>query len=81
MINFRDPVTGWSQHMEVNLVDQAGRSMEAEGVAVSHMCEHGNGSNALMRWEYEGKTGWGEDQDSWRIEHFHRMLEALRAGR
>ena len=80
MKNWRDPATGWSQHMEARLVDQTGRTMEAEGVAVSHMCEHGMGSNALMRWDYDGKTGWGEDQDGWRLEHFSRMLGALRYG-
>ena len=81
MKNYRDHKTGWSQHMEVMLVDREGRSMEAEGFAVSHMCEHGSGANALMRWEYDGKTGWGEDQDGWRIGHFTEMLEALRATR
>lgn len=79
MKNYRHPVTGWSDHMEVRLVDLSGRTMEAEGFAVSHMCEHGAGSNALMRWEYDGKIGWGEDQDGWRLDHFRRMRHALRA--
>ncbi len=79
MKNFRDPVTGWSGHMVVEAWDELGRALSAEGFAVSHMCEHGGGSNALMRWEMEGKVGWGEDQDSWRPEHFRRMLDALRA--
>jgi hypothetical protein len=77
--NQRDPVTGWSAHMQVRLVDLTGRSMEAEGVATSHMCEQGAGSNAAMRWEYDGKLGWGEDQDGWRLDHFRRMRAALRA--
>lgn len=81
MRNRRDPRTGWSQHMEVMLVDEEGRAMEAEGFTVSHMCEHGAGSNALMRWEYDGKVGWGEDQDGWKADHFARMLTALRATR
>jgi len=81
MRNWREVNTGWSQHMEVMLVDLEGRSMEAEGFTVSHMCKHGAGSNALMRWEYEGKTGWGEDQDGWKPDHFSRMLAALRATR
>ncbi|WP_242130273.1 hypothetical protein [Sphingobium sp. Sx8-8] len=81
MRNYRDKDTGWSQHMEVLLVDEEGRSMEAEGFTVSHMCEHGAGSNALMRWEYDGKIGWGEDQDGWRVDHFSRMLGALRTAR
>ncbi|MDO8388919.1 MAG: hypothetical protein Q7V57_00395 [Actinomycetota bacterium] len=79
MKNYRDQSTGWSDHMEVRLVDVSGRTMEAEGFAVSHMCEHGAGSNALMRWEYDGKIGWGEDQDGWRLDHFRRMRHALRA--
>jgi hypothetical protein len=78
MRNFRDPKTGWSAHMQVELVDLTGRTMEAEGTAESHMCEHGAGSNALMRWEYEGQVGWGEDQDGWKLDHFQRMLDALR---
>jgi hypothetical protein len=78
MRNHRDPNTGWSGRMEVELVDVTGRTMQAEGESVAHMCEAGAGSNALMRWEYDGKTGWGEDQDGWRPDHFHAMLDALR---
>jgi hypothetical protein len=79
--NFRDPRTGWSAHMQVELADVAGRQMQAEGFAVSHVCENQAGSNALMRWEYDGQIGWGEDQDGWRPDHFQKMLRALRATR
>lgn len=84
MKNYRDPDTGWSQHMEVDLVDVRGRTMQAEGVALSHNCEHGNGSNAAMRWSLmqpgrAARDGWGEDQDGWRTDHFARMLRALRS--
>src|SRR5207248_3287934 len=65
MRNHRDPDTGWTARMEVDLTDRTGRTMQADGTAVSHICEHGAGSNALMRWEYDGTTGWGEDQDVW----------------
>jgi hypothetical protein len=81
MRNFRDPATGWSAHMEVDITDVTGRRMEAEGFTVSHMCENGAGSNALMRWEYDGQIGWGEDQDGWRVDHFQKMVRALRAVR
>ncbi len=81
MRNFRDPSTGWSAHMEVDITDVTGRRMEAEGLALSHMCENAAGSNALMRWEYDGKIGWGEDQDGWRLDHFQKMVRALRAVR
>jgi hypothetical protein len=84
MKNYRDTETGWSAHMEVELVDREGRTMQAEGITTSHQCEHGNGSNAAMRWEFlldDGSTklGWGEDQDGWRTDHFTRMRRALRA--
>ena len=77
MRNYRDAVTGWSAHMEVRLTDLAGRTMNAEGFTVSHICEHGGGSTALMRWEFDGRIGWGEDQDIWHPRHFDRMLDAL----
>ncbi len=81
MRNYRDPRTGWSAHMEVDMTDVTGRTMQAEGFAVSYMCENGAGANALMRWEYDGKIGWGEDQDGWRLDHFAKMMAALRAVR
>jgi hypothetical protein len=81
MRNYRDPNTGWSQHMEVELTDVTGRTMSAEGFSVSQMCEHGGGANALLRWEFEGRIGWGEDQDRWKIPHFQEMMRALRATR
>ncbi|KKC25233.1 hypothetical protein [Sphingomonas sp. SRS2] len=78
---WRDRDTGWTRHMEVLVTDEEGRRLEAEGLAMSHMCEHGGGANTLMRWEYEGKVGWGEDQDRWRVDHFAHMLHALRSRR
>lgn len=81
MKNFRDPRTGWSAHMLVDLADRSGRTMQAEGFSVSHMCEQAAGSNVLMRWEFDGRIGWGEDQDGWKPGHFRRMLAALRATR
>lgn len=79
MRNHRDPVTGWSAHMDVRLTDLSGRSMDAEGFTVSHICERSGGSTALMRWEFDGRIGWGEDQDIWHPRHFARMLDALQA--
>ncbi|MCW1383653.1 hypothetical protein OLX02_12560 [Novosphingobium sp. KCTC 2891] len=78
---FRDPSTGWASHMQVELVDQEGRTMFAEGMAISRMSEHGYGTNQLLRWEFDGKIGWGEDQDIWNPRHFQRMLHALRRPR
>lgn len=79
MLNFRDPLTGWNTHMQVALTDELGRTMDVEGFAVSRMSEAGYGTNQLMRWEMDGKIGWGEDQDVWTGNHFVRMLDALKA--
>lgn len=82
MRNYRDPVTGWSSHMDVHLTDVTGRVMDTEGFTVSHICERsGGGSTALMRWDLDGELGWGEDQDIWHPKHFHRMRAALHAAR
>lgn len=77
----RDPATGWTSHMEVDLTDRTGRRMEVEGVAMSRISEIGAGAHSLMRWEMDGKIGWGEDQDVWRPDHFRLMLAALQASR
>lgn len=74
---FRSPRTGWSTHIQVELTDEQGRQMVAEGFAVSTMSESGYGVNQLMRWDIDGGIGWGEDQDVWNAVHFRRMLDAL----
>ncbi|ALJ18839.1 DUF7065 domain-containing protein [Microbacterium sp. No. 7] len=75
----RDPVTGWTSHILLDLRDADGRRMEAEGHAVSWMCENQTGANALLRWDVDGRVAWGEDQDGWRPAHWRAMLDALRA--
>lgn len=79
MKNYRDPVSGWSAHMQVQLADVTGRTMATEGHSVSHICENGGGSTALMRWDLGNRIGWGEDQDIWHPKHFARMRDALQA--
>lgn len=64
MKNYRNPETGWSSHMQVQLADLHGRAMEVEGFAVSHICERGGGSTALMRWDLDGQIGWGKTRTS-----------------
>lgn len=78
MRNFRSPETGWNTHFEVDLVDIAGRTLRAEGTALSYQSETGAGNNALVRWDFGGSIGWGEDQDIWAPSHFKRMLLAMR---
>jgi hypothetical protein len=79
MRSWRSPKTGWCTHMEVELTDDLGRTMNTEGFAVSTMSEAGYGVNQLMRWDIDRAIGWGEDQDVWNAQHFVRMLDALKA--
>ena len=81
MRSFRNPETGWCSHMQVELVDTLGRTMTIEGTAISRMSEAGYGTNQLMRWDFDGKIGWGEDQDVWDGRHFVRMLDALKVSK
>jgi hypothetical protein len=80
MKNFRHPQTGLSSHMVVEAHDDRGRRMDAEGFVVSRSSDF-NGSTCLMRWEFDGRVGYGEDQDRWNAGHFVRVLDALRAVR
>ena len=47
----------------------------------SRIAERWGGGHSLMRWEMDGRIGWGEDQDVWKPEHFAAMREALQAVR
>jgi hypothetical protein len=75
--DWRDPATGWTAHLELDLVDRTGRAMAVEGTAMSRIAEQGDTAHSLMRWEMDGQVGWGEDQDVWNPSHFRAMREAL----
>jgi hypothetical protein len=78
---YRDPMTGLTAHMEVELVDRDGRAQRVEGMAMSRIAERTAGGHSLMRWDFDGAVGWGEDQDVWRPDHFAALREALRSPR
>ena len=58
-----DPRTRWIRRIEVEAVDEHGRELHATGELVSH---HGadpiSSGTGLFLWEWDGLTGWGEDQ-------------------
>ena len=58
-----DPASRWLARIEVDAVDEHGRVLEATGELVSH---HGadpvSSGTGLFRWEWDGRSGWGEDQ-------------------
>ena len=58
-----DPTTRWIERIEVEAVDEHGRTLDASGRLVSrHGADHLSSGTGLFRWEWDGLTGWGEDQ-------------------
>ena len=57
-----DPDTGWPRRIAIEAVDDQGRTLHAEGEAVSRHWR-GHGGDSLMRWRWDGiDEAWGEDQ-------------------
>ncbi len=69
-ITERDPVNGWVTRLCITAHDQEGRELNATGVPVSRTILNRHtfiDVNGLIRWEMDGATGWGEDQDMWPV--------------
>ena len=73
---YRNPVTGHTAFIEAEVYDREGRHMRAEGTAVSRIAEN-HGAHSLIKWEFDGRIGWGEDQDVWRPDHLADVKAAL----
>ncbi len=56
-----DRARGWPARIEIDAFDDRGRRVEVRGEAVSRHWR-GNGGDSLLRWEWGGVSGWGEDQ-------------------
>jgi hypothetical protein len=70
-----DPALDMVAAIEVDAVDDAGRTLHAVGEAVSRHWQ-GRGGDTLLRWCWDNAEGWGEDQS-----RYSRVTwEAMRAG-
>jgi hypothetical protein len=65
----RDPGTGCPTHVAIELHDESGRSVRAEGRTHNRIGVHLNPNlftwNCLTRWTFDGVEAWGEDHDNW----------------
>lgn len=68
----RDPATGGVEQMRIAAQDVDGRRLNIVGNAVSRMFLPGGGLclNTLVRFDVDGREGWGEDQDVWSMARF-----------
>jgi hypothetical protein len=74
---------GRPAQVRIEATDELGRGLEARGTTVSRQVFTAYPDmfcwNSLARWEYDGQTAWGEDQDIWhprRWREFARQIGA-----
>ncbi len=80
----RDPATGWVTEIRIDAVDLEGRELHAVGVPVSGMVINRHlfiDNNSLLRWDIDGREGWGEDQDMWPVHSWADFRRNQTAGR
>ncbi len=75
-----DAETGWVTRIEIEARDDAGRRFEAAGEALSRHWK-GHGGDTLMRWSWDGTTGFGEDQSYFSKATWRALRDRARARR
>ena len=79
----RDSANGWITRVEIQAQDTEGRELLAVGEPVSRIVINRHtfiDINSLMRWDINGESSWGEDQDMWPVHRWSRMRRNARAG-
>lgn len=77
----RDPAHGWIARIELRAQDVDGRELRAVGEPVSRIVVNRHtfiDVNSLVRWELDGATAWGEDQDMWPVHRWARVRREAR---
>ena len=72
----RDDEHGWITQARLAARDTLGRTLHAIGTAVSRMVINRHtfiDIHSPVRWEMDGATGWGEDQDMWPVHRWSRV--------
>jgi hypothetical protein len=78
----RDPHHGWVTEVAIEAVDGTGRGLTAVGQPVSRIIVNRHtfiDINSLVRWDLDGETAWGEDQDMWPVHTFAGAQRARHA--
>lgn len=77
----RDATEGWITTITIDATDRQGRRLQAVGEPVSRMIINRHtfiDINSLVRWDLDGVTAWGEDQDMWPVHTFADFCRAQR---
>ena len=72
----RDPKEHWITRITIKAHDAKGREMTAVGVPVSRVILNRHtfiDVNSLIRWDLDGVTAYGEDQDMWPVHRWARL--------
>lgn len=77
----RDPERGWITREVIEGRDALGRDFVATGEAASRIVLNRHTAitwTSLMRWELDGETAWGEDQDMWPVQEWSAFRRTQR---
>jgi hypothetical protein len=76
----RDPQTGAPTHVMIDITDELGRDLHAEGRCFNKLGVHLNPNlftwNCLTEWSFDGVSAWGEDHDNWSAPAARRFFRA-----
>ena len=77
----RDGENGWITRVEIQASDTERRELFAVGAPMSRIVINRHtfiDMNSLIRWDINGESGYGEDQDMWPIHRWSRMRRTAR---
>ncbi len=76
----REPVTAYPKAVAVDLVDELGRDLHAEGRCLNGLGLFLNPNlysvNCLTEWTFDGLAAYGEDHDNWSATGIQRFLRS-----
>jgi hypothetical protein len=79
----RHSQTGHPDRVELELIDELGRRVQASGKCLNGLGFFLNPNlytvNCLTEWEFDGLTAFGEDHDNWSATGIRRFLHASRS--
>jgi hypothetical protein len=77
----RDPDTGFPRQVTLDITDEEGRELHAEGTTLNQLAFPINPNlftiNCLTAWTFDGVTAFGEDHDNWSAASVRRFTRGF----